>query len=90
MKNKKEQIINLLRYDKRLSLSTNKIASTIKSNYYRTLELLNELKKEKKIKQYKELMGISWGLNIADISKVKKEGDGVSHSHVIKSEQYSK
>jgi hypothetical protein len=60
MEDKKQLILNLLKKGERLS--TNKIASMIKSNYYRTIDLLNELEKEKKVKQNKELMGISWSL----------------------------
>jgi len=70
MKNKKQDILSLLKKEERLS--TNKISFKIKASYSRTLELLEELKKEKKVKQNKELMGISWSLNIADKSKVKR------------------
>lgn len=49
MKDKKQMIIDYLNEDG-LS-STSKIADKIKSNFNQTLEYLNELKKEKKIKK---------------------------------------
>jgi heme oxygenase len=61
MKDKEKQIINELNKVKKLS--TTKIASIIKSNYERALELLTNLKKKKIVKQNKELMGVSWSLN---------------------------
>ena len=59
MKDKKQMILNLLKKGK---LSTTKIAIGIKASSPRTNELLEELKKEKKVKQNREMMGISWSL----------------------------
>lgn len=60
MEDKKQTILKALQKNKKLS--TNKIAFLIKSNHPRAFELLEELKKEKKVKQNKEMMGISWSL----------------------------
>jgi len=60
MKNKKELIIELLRKEKKIP--TSKIALGIKANYQRTVELLGELKREKKVKLNREMMGVSWSL----------------------------
>ena len=60
MKDKKQMILNLLKKEEKIA--TTKISTLIKASYQRTIQLLDELKKEKKIKQNKELMGISWSL----------------------------
>lgn len=60
MKNKKEQIINLLKRGERIPTKT--IARSIKSNYPRALTLLTELKREGKVKSFKEMRGVSWSL----------------------------
>jgi hypothetical protein len=60
MIDKKQMILNTLKRERKLS--TTKIAFYIKASHPRALELLEELKKEKSIKQNREMMGISWSL----------------------------
>lgn len=59
-KNKKDMIIELLRKEKKLS--TSRISALIRASYPRAVELLNQLKKEKKVKINREMMGLSWSL----------------------------
>lgn len=54
-----EKILKLL---KKKELSTSKIAQKIKRNYNKTLELLKNLKKEKKISSNETIKGVYWEL----------------------------
>lgn len=60
MKDKKNDILNLLKKNERLS--TTKIAYLIKASNPRTIILLRELVMENKVKMNKEIMGFSWSL----------------------------
>lgn len=59
-KDKKELIVQFLK--KEGELSTSKIASLISANNYRTEKLLNELKKEGKVKNNLTKQGMRWRL----------------------------
>jgi len=58
MKDKKEEILKLLK--KEGELSTSKIAYAISSNQYRTEELLEGLGKERKIEKRQGKSGVYW------------------------------
>ncbi len=58
MKNKKEMILKLLSKGKQKSTRT--ISDSIKSNWERTLELLDDLLEEKKVKKIEETIATYW------------------------------
>jgi len=62
MKDKKKEIIKLLR--KESELSTSRIAFMINSNYWRTERLLWELKEDKKVIRKQGKSGVYWSLKI--------------------------
>ena len=55
----KDKILKLL---KKEELSTSKIGNKIKRSYYRTLEILKELEKDKKVKSKQKVRGVYWSL----------------------------
>ena len=74
----KFRILKLLNSEERLS--TSRIAGTLGISYDYTLKLLEELKKEKKVKSQKETLATYWEINKEKIKSTKIDAKGLKNS----------